>query len=189
MKKFLFFKRSKRGFTLTELCIVIAVAAIVGIMITTTVILTSTQKEDIQTEAAFIKEVTDIQMKVNEWLKKYDNTDYEIAPNTEKSLLTAKNVKTGETNDLTFLDGSLYAEGEVIGTYKNVRGIEFDTSGGVHDLGEEYSPTQEASVVILYVTAQKGSGASSVPREQNLLFPLFAALTRDRIVDGKGQWK
>ncbi len=187
MKKML---KNRKGFTLTELCIVIAISAIVGVMITTTVVLTSTQKEDIQTEAAFIREVTDIQIKVTEWLRKYDNTDYAIEPMTDeddntylavKELDAKGNVTENVKGTLKFTDGALVEDYTKAIKCRNVKNVVFQIDKGTSDEGGI-----GASVVKLTVTAQKGVGNETM--KQTLLFPLFSAITRNRIVDGEGQW-
>lgn len=176
---------SKKGFTMVELCIVIAIAAIVATMITTTVILTSGQKEGIQREAAFISEVTDIQIRTNTWLKKYDNTNHtlSVVERDGISTLIATDDTTHAESTLTFSDASLKDDGEAMNSYKNVVRIDFELSKGI----DENNP--EASVVVLTVIGQKGSGSVVTEQNQTLLFPLFSDLTRQRIVDGKGQWK
>lgn len=199
MKKML---KNRKGFTLTELCIVIAIAAIVGVMITTTIVLTSTQKEDIEDEAAFIKEVTDIQIRATKWIRKYDNTNYAIMSVTDadgSTYLAAKdrdakgNIKDTVAGTLKFKGGALVEDDTESTEYRNVTKITFTTENRLmteaQKLDPDYKSNQEASVAIFDVIGTKGAGDNTKDREQIVLFPLFSSITRTRIVDGKGDFK
>ena len=166
---------NRKGFTLTELCIVMAVAAIVGTMITSTVMFVSQQSNDIQSEASFIFEVTDIQNKVNDWLKKYDNAGYEINHKNSQTALEAK--KGGSVSTLTFSGDGITVDGtKVSEDYANISGIVFEV---VVDKNAE--GVVEGRNVQIKVTAKKGNGTET----QTLLFPLFSDKLRERSVMGK----
>lgn len=167
--------KGKKGFTLVELCVVMAVAAIVGTMITTTVLFLSKQNNDIQKDSAFISEVTDVQQRINDWVKKYDGTGYEITSNTGMTELTAK--KGSSESKLTFSESTIKVDGaSVSNKYKNVSGISLQVI-----VDKSASGNVEGEIVQVRVTAKKNKGSET----ETLLFPIFADKTRERSVTGK----
>lgn len=168
-------KNRKKGFTLVELCIVIAIIAIVGTMVTTTIVFFSSQNNDVQKEASFIADVTNIQGKVHDWIMKYDNTGYAITHNGSQSSLTAS--RGSESSAITFQNGKLKVDGASISEkYKNVSKVTFQI---IED--KSASGNIEGKLAQVKITAKKGSGTEV----QTLLFPLFSNKTRERSVTGK----
>ena len=154
--------RKHEGFTLTELCVVLAIAALVSTMIVTSVVFFSKQNSDISKDAAFISEVTSVQSTVNDWLKKYDNGGTIVASSTGLSC--------GE-HSLSFNTAQrVFTEDGVPGTqtYKNVSAVQFNRVEGTR-------------VVRARVFAKKGGGTA----QKDLLFALFSGGIRERSVNGR----
>ena len=166
---------TKKGFTLVELCIVLAIAAIVGTMITGAILFVSNQNSDIQKDADFIGDVTDIQKTVNDWLKQYDTAKYTITHTSGFRSLEAKNASGSCI--LSFSDNTLKSDDIAISKkYGNVSGVSFQI---IEDKAADGS--LEGKVIQIKVTAKKGSGEEY----QTLLFPVFSDKTRSRSVTGK----
>ena len=177
---------NRKGFTVTELTIAMAIAAIVGVMITTTLALTTTQKKTILDGAEFISEVTDIQIRVNEWLKKYDNISSVIT--TAESGGSIKVYRESAlVGTLSFANGALTADGSSISkTYTTVTSLTFEVAEQIPS--ETPGEAIMDSLVIVNVHAEKGAGENIATMEQTLIYPLFSGKTRNRIVPGKGNF-
>ena len=179
---------NRKGFTLVEISTVMAVAIIVAVMITSTVLISSKQKDDIQSEASFIAEVTDVQIKITSWINKYDNvnstlTVIESTGADGNPVYSLKAVKTlddnkTETETLSFSDSALTAnETPLTSQYKNIKGLSFEI---LEESEEEYVIKK-----VLKVTITSGNNTGSDKQMQKLLFPLFSGKTRERNVTGK----
>ena len=167
--------KSKKGFTLTELCVAMAAAAIIGTMIVSSVIFVTQQNNDIKKESSFITEVTDIQRIMGDWLKKYDNAGYNITHNGGQTQLQAQ--KGAAVSTLTFADDAVQVDGSKISEdYKNISEIGFQI---VEDKAADGAV--EGKVAQIIVTAKKDTGTET----QTLLFPLFSNITRQRKVEGR----
>lgn len=167
--------KSKKGFTLTELCVVMAITAIVATMVVTTSVFIFKQNADINQDTSFISEVTDVQTRMNEWLKRYDNAGYQIVHKNGQGMLEAK--KGEETSTITFSEKCIKIDGvKVSDEYKNISGITFQ-------IIEDKSSTGaiEGKVAEIKIMAKNGTGKEP----QTLLFPLFSNKTRERNVTGK----
>ena len=169
--------KSKKGFTLVELCVAMGLFAIIASVVTATYIFIVKQNSDIQREASFISDVTDIRNKVNDWLNRYDSASYTIT--VSGNALTAK--KGSSTATLTFdtTENALMTGGtKASETYKNVSGVAF----AVLETRSDDNTIVEGKMARITVTAKKGGGTE----QQTLLFPLFSDNTRTRSVTGKG---
>ena len=167
---------NRKGFTLVELCVVIAIIAIIGTMVTTTIVFVSKQNSDVRKEASFIADVTDIQKNINDWLKKYDSAGYQIKHTSNQSSLKA--TKGGETVTLTFSDSEKklkVGSADASGKYENVSDVTFQV------IEDKNGENIEGKVAQIVIEAKKGSGTET----QKLIFPLFSNKARQRSVTGK----
>lgn len=161
MRKFLH-KNIKNGFTLTELCVVMAIAAIVGAMTTTYIIFFSSQKREITSQAATISEISTAKSTVNDWLRVYDTSGYEITEhNSGKGLIAQKN---DETHSIMFDKKTVTVDGvSKTNEFESITNLYFDIR------------VSEKTVKVTVVYGKKDE-------EQVLLLPLFSGVTRERVI-------
>lgn len=164
--------KQRAGFTLVELCVVMAVAAIVGTMVMTSVIFFNKQQTEITREAKTITETTMVQNAVNTWLKKYDSSSFTIA--LSNSQLVASN-SSGNVGTLSFanhkiMDGTNAATEDL----EYIQSVSFNRPSYTKD--STSIPDRVVNVTITYTN----------DTQQKLLFSLFSAVTRERKVEGRG---
>lgn len=163
--------KRRKGFTLVELCVVIAIIGIVGTMVTTTAIFLSDQNNSIQAEASFISDVTDLQSKINDWIKTYDIDSYIIYANPTGTQLVAEQDGT-PVSRLSFSEQCLLDNStKISNTLANVSAVSFTLS------------ENNTGVVQVTVSCKKGYDLEN----QVLLFPLFSRQLRNRSVSGRNK--
>ncbi len=161
MRKFLH-KNIKHGFTLTELCVVMAIAAIVGTMTTTCIIYFWGQKREITSQAKTISEISTAKSAVNDWLRVYDTADYEIIEhNSGKGLIAQKN---NENHLVLFDKKTVTADG-------GSKTDEFESITNLYFNIRESEKTVKVTVVY-----------GKNDEEQVILLPLFSDVTRERVI-------
>ena len=169
--------RNKRGFTLVELCIVMAVVAIVGTMVVTSTIFFTKQGNDIRADAAFISEVTAIQKSVNDWIKKYDSKSYSIAIENDGHTLSATKLDTNGHPVTPTVKNTLVYDGEKLTENTDVKIGEFSNVSGINfELSDE--SLANSNYIKVSVTAKDGVNSQT----QTLLFAVFSGVVRDRSV-------
>lgn len=130
--------KSKRGFTLVELCVVIAITAIVVSMtvLFTTLMSKRVSQSNIHNEV--ITSISDMETGIKNWITHYDNTDYRIEIGSGQSSLEAWDTKgTENTGDDTCAaklyisdDGKkLICQGASDFSIKHIRSVKFAKSG------------------------------------------------------------
>lgn len=162
-------QRGRRGFTIVELCVVMAVAAIVATMVVTSVILFTRHHDRITQERSSITEITETENTVTSWLRTYDNASHVISVDatgtkliasstTGKPVSTLKFNKNGKTINID--------DGEATVRFKSISKMYFE---------------QTADGKIIKIITVYGADDD----EQILLLPLFTGVARDRIVTGR----
>lgn len=168
--------KSKKGFTLLEICIVLGVVAIIGSMLVTTFIFVARQNDDIKRDANFINDVTDVQKKVYDWIRVHDSAGYEITHQSGMKAFVAE--KGSEVSTISFSNDSIIIDGTAQKEkYTNISAINFQI---VEDIIDGKADSKLAQVT---VTAKKGTTGGT--ETQKLLFPIFSDKTRERSVTGK----
>ena len=202
-----FFKKEngKKGFTLTELCAVMAITAIVGTMVVSCIMFFTNQNKQITSEASLIQEMTLCQSAINKWLKTYDNSEHEILPadNSGTPLvddrgeqlpgakptqliaveLGAGGARGATASTLKFADSTVTYDGSAhTEKCKSITGMAFDfkTVLDEDEDGAEYA----ASARIIKATVSSKL-AYKADQKRTLLFPLFSGVTRERSVTGR----
>ena len=166
--------KNKKGFTLVELCVVIAITAIVGSMVMTFIMYSSRQQAQITSEASAISETTLISQTVNSWIKKYDSATYVISASAQK--LVAKKAEDSSTASELYLSGSKMVEKTSSETpkteaLKSIKKVEFNRPS--YTKNTKSVKEQVIRVTVTYNNKDK----------QTLLLPLFSNITRERKVE------
>lgn len=109
--------KSKKGFTLIELCIVIALIAIVSTMVVTFLAVYQKNSFSLVGSKAIMNDISDVRTTVKDWVQQYDNGEYEF--NASGSTLEAKN-SSGDVAKIYIAEKTLYRElnGEIINADK-----------------------------------------------------------------------
>ncbi|MCQ2440937.1 MAG: type II secretion system GspH family protein [Clostridia bacterium] len=164
MSKFLHINK-KSGFTLAELCVVMAIAAIVGTMVVTFMIYASGQQAKIAKEAKCISEITKVQKNVNAWIKKYDSENYTItSPGNNK--LIAKTSTGTQAGVISFNNKKITVDNRAATEeFENISSIAFFVLDGKNAL----------KVTIRYEKNET----------QDLFFSMFSKITRNRRVENR----
>ncbi len=164
----MFILKGKRGFTLTELCVALAVAAIIGAMVVTTITLYSEQTMKIKLQGSFIEEVSDVQKVVDAWVKRNDSAQTMISASADGDKLKAG---TKAEKTLTFSGGTIKEDGKDISKkYNDIADISFSVSEGNEKL------------IKITVKAKKDMEKEE---KQVLLIPFFSSKTMQRSVTGR----
>lgn len=163
MNRFLHIKK-KSGFTLVELCVVMAISAIVGTMLVTFMIYASGQQAKIAKESKCISEITKVQKTVNAWIKKYDSENYTItSPGNNKFIATANGTQAGV---ISFNSKKIAVDNHAATEeFENISSIAFFVLDGKNAL----------KVTIRYAKNEK----------QDLIFSMFSKTTRNRRVENR----
>ncbi|MCQ2478873.1 MAG: type II secretion system GspH family protein, partial [Clostridia bacterium] len=141
-----------KGFTLTELCVTMAIVAIIGTMIVTCVLFFAKQNNDITKNASFIDDVTGIQQFTDGWLKRYDNDNHEkIALVSGGKGLSTKKLNDTKALKLVFEDNTL--KDTDTGESKKFKSVESVTFA--------FSPENER-IVRVTVKAKSGKGTGDL---------------------------
>ena len=155
---------SRAGFTLVELCVVMAVAAIVGTMVVTFMIFMSNQQAEITKEAKCIKEITEVQKTVNGWLKKFDSENYIIT--SPGNNLVATTVTSTPAGSISFSNKKITVDNvETAKEFENITSVNFYVLDGKN---------------AVKVTIKYGKNET-----QDLIFSLFSKTTRNRSVENR----
>lgn len=164
MNRFLHINK-KSGFTLVELCIVMAISAIVGTMLVTFMIYASGQQAKIAKESRCISEITKVQKTVNAWIKKYDSENYTItSPGNNK--LIAKTTTGTQAGVISFNNKKITVDNHAVTEeLENISSIAFFVLDGKNAL----------KVTIRYAKNEK----------QDLIFSMFSKTTRNRRVENR----
>lgn len=124
-------KRRRKGFSLVELCIVIAVLAVVTVLTTTFIILMSnrtklaTQKNDVLTD------LYNTELAMQRWIRHYDNADYVFKVGGGQKTLTAVGQAGSRDANKTFSIGlaedgkTIKCDGMSDWTVRYIRSFEF----------------------------------------------------------------
>ncbi len=170
----------RKGFTLIELSVVMAVAAIVGTMIVAFMIFSSNQQAEITTEAKRISETTEIQKVINNWIKKYDSEayTYTVSNSATPKIKAMRKSDSQIVSELYLSNTKICEKISTVETAKteslnNIQGVRFDTPTHVTSSG-----TVPEQIIKVTVTYDNGN-------TQTLLFPLFSNVTRQRKVEGR----
>ena len=161
--------KRRSGFTLVELCVVIAIAAIVGTMIVTFSLFLFNQNEQIMRNASRISEITKTQTVINDWIRIYDQQIYDIRPNDDQTKLIA--YKNDEQVSTLYLDNGIIYAG---GTEKNEK---FSDITSIY-FSKISSETQKLIQADLYFKEEGDE-------KQVLIFAVYSGMTRDRNVMGR----
>ena len=157
---------NKKGFTLTELCVVMAILAIVGTMVVTFMIFMSNQQAKLTRKASRISNISQTQKVINEWIRSYDTNEYQIQPSPDTKKLVVYQGST-EIATLYFSDGSIYHSGAK----------KTDKLNDISDI--TFSKTSSVSQKLIQA---KVSFKETSEKEQILLFAIYSGISRDRSV-------
>ncbi len=164
-------KKSNRsaGFTLVELCVVLAITAIVVTMVVTSVVFFTKQNNEIKSDASNISEITNAQKIIHEWIKSYDRKGYDIRPSDDQTKLVV--YQGDDTVDtLFFEDRKILINGtESAQDFIDITSISF-------------SKTASESQQLIQANLSFGEEDDE---KQVLLFAVYSGMTRDRNVIGR----
>lgn len=98
MKKYAVHNLNKsRGFTLVELVVAIALLAMVGVLATSVVLLTTRSQNEFTISAKSQSEITRVEKLIKDWLMQYDTEEYTISVDpSEPSIKATINPGTSE---------------------------------------------------------------------------------------------
>lgn len=99
-----------RGSTLAELCIVMAVLAIISTMVASFTVLTQTRTAMISADRDYVDDVASLEVAFDAFLAKYDSKDYTLTVSDDSASLI---INAGDINTVTKLslsNGKLTAE-------------------------------------------------------------------------------
>ena len=152
---------SERGFTLVELCIVIAITAIVVVLCCTFIISYNGSVNKVKAYKEYMNEISTAKMAVTNWINAHDSAYYSIAENAStKGLSAAYKDNSTKNGSISFTNGVLACAGNNVSTtsFRIVNKIEFGIDGA------------------LLLCTIGADGQEDVP----LAFPLFSKTERDR---------
>ena len=150
-----------------------AIVAIIGTMIVTSILFFQKQNYDITNSASFIDDVSRIQKFTDSWIKTYDNDNHEkIKVISGGKGLTTKKLSTTKDLKLIFEDGVL----------KNTETGEYEEFKSVKSISFAFS-AENKQIVRVTVKAKTGKSIE----DQLLLFSLFSGNTRTRSVTGRSR--
>ena len=105
--------KSKKGFTLVELCIVIALMGVVVAMVVGFIGQYNKDTYSLMKNRNVMNDINAVRQMTSDWLRYYDNGKYEIAPSDAEhgsSVLQAKETATGAVDKLEIRDGYILWE-------------------------------------------------------------------------------
>ena len=100
------FKKNKNGFTLVELCIVIALIAIVVSLVVVFSMLMSGKASQAEMRKSVVNDISDLESHIKQWIKHYDNCDYRFGVDAgthgaDTVLIVYNTLGTDKTSDDT----------------------------------------------------------------------------------------
>lgn len=99
-----------RGSTLAELCIVMAVLAIISTMVASFTVLTQTRTAMISADRDYVDDVASLEVAFDAFLAKYDSEDYTLSLGASSASLIIKDNDNNTVTELSLSDGKLTAE-------------------------------------------------------------------------------
>ncbi|MCD8040269.1 MAG: type II secretion system GspH family protein [Clostridia bacterium] len=116
------FKSNKRGFTLYELIIVMAITAVAGTLIVGFILFINNQAKRAQGYSGAMSEISALRLSVERWFSRYDNNEYEFI--SVGGTLTASG-NNGYEYSVYLKDNAVYLEydsGSEYGSYDSDAG-------------------------------------------------------------------
>lgn len=170
--------KSRKGFTLVELCVVMAITALVGTMVVSFLMISNGQHAKIVKEAQYISDITDVQKTVDGWLKKYDSSSYNFVISADTKTISAQKKSDSSTVSSLYLSDRKIVENcgglkEKTDTLQNIKGLTFQRPTYTKD-------TATVKEQLIRVTIKCDDDST-----QTLLFPLFSDITRQRKVENR----
>lgn len=103
-------RSGSRGSTLAELCIVMAVIAIISTMVVSFTVLTQTRTAMISADRDYVDDVASLEVAFDAFLGKYDSADYTLAVGTNSASLIINDSNSQNATELSLSNGRLTAE-------------------------------------------------------------------------------
>lgn len=119
--------RKGHGFTISELCVVMAIVAIVASMIVSFTVLMKEYAVSNETGYAFLEDCSEIKDELYKWVAENDTPDFEASADEDGERLIFE--KNGESLTASFESGTLHLGGKSLKKLKAVKNIQFAVSG------------------------------------------------------------
>lgn len=122
---------NNRGFTLTELCVVMALIAIVGVMIATFSTAMSSYTKNINEQYAFSEDCARFTEDVKDWVYTVDMPESCFDVNGQQMLTVTNPANPAAAGTISFSDGRLTFDGASIGEYKHISEVRFEKNSRI----------------------------------------------------------
>ena len=116
-------KLGKRGYSLVELCIVLALIAVVATAVVSFYRLMSGTLNDTRSAYAYLEDHNALKKKFDEWAAEKDTPGSVFSVSEDRKLCITEN---GATYDVKFLDDKLFFGGQYASGFDQISGIYFE---------------------------------------------------------------
>ena len=152
-------QKGRRGVTLMELCIVIALVAILSTMVVSFSVLTNRRSRAAEARLSAMQEIAEIEVVVEAWFGRMNIGIAEAAPSEDKKSLTCVGgVLWFEDSRLT---GTVTGESGYSLPVEYVTGVEFSQSGEVYFCRVMYEVSGEGESITFCVNPRVGETVGS----------------------------
>ncbi len=148
----------KRGVTLVEMCIVLALIMIISAMVASFCVLTNNYSHTVSSDRDAVESIAMLEDALSKWISAFDRKDYTILISSDGLCLTASSGNADDTKKYTFE----ITDGKIKGDLPGGRAVDY-SAPAIESASFEKSTTDKIISCNIMYTVKNGADKTQVP--------------------------